>query len=92
MSKPSQPMLDQFLLNWRHPDPVSAIFLVLPKLDGCQVDLPNCWSCSKFSQPSSNGLLLDINGSCTGKKFILLKFKLNLAHIEYLSEVHVPLV
>jgi hypothetical protein len=18
----------------------------LPKLDGCQVDLPNCWSCS----------------------------------------------
>jgi hypothetical protein len=22
------------------------IFLVLPKLDGCQVDLPNCWSCS----------------------------------------------
>jgi hypothetical protein len=23
-----------------------VIFLVLPKLDGCQVDLPNCWSCS----------------------------------------------
>jgi hypothetical protein len=23
------------------------IFLVLPKLDGCQVSLPNCWSCSK---------------------------------------------
>jgi hypothetical protein len=23
-----------------------AIFLVLPKLDGCQVDLPNCLSCS----------------------------------------------
>jgi hypothetical protein len=24
------------------------IFLVLPKLDGCQVDLSNCWSCSNF--------------------------------------------
>jgi hypothetical protein len=24
-----------------------SIFLVLPKLYGCQVDLPNCWSCSK---------------------------------------------
>jgi hypothetical protein len=23
------------------------IFLVLPKLHGCQVGLPNCWSCSK---------------------------------------------
>jgi hypothetical protein len=23
------------------------IFLVLLKLHGCQVDLPNCWSCSK---------------------------------------------
>jgi hypothetical protein len=23
------------------------IFLVLPKLDGCQVDLPNGWSCSQ---------------------------------------------
>jgi hypothetical protein len=23
------------------------IFLVLPKLDRCQIDLPNCWSCSK---------------------------------------------
>jgi hypothetical protein len=23
------------------------IFLVLPKLYGCQVGLPNCWSCSK---------------------------------------------
>jgi hypothetical protein len=23
-----------------------SIFLILPKLDGCQVDLPNCWSCS----------------------------------------------
>jgi hypothetical protein len=23
------------------------IFLVFPKLDRCQVDLPNCWSCSK---------------------------------------------
>jgi hypothetical protein len=21
-------------------------FLVLLKLDGCQIDLPNCWSCS----------------------------------------------
>jgi hypothetical protein len=23
-----------------------VIFLVLPKLDGCQVGLTNCWSCS----------------------------------------------
>jgi hypothetical protein len=23
------------------------IFLILPKLYGCQVGLPNCWSCSK---------------------------------------------
>jgi hypothetical protein len=23
---------------------LEAIFVVLPKLDGCQVDLPNCWS------------------------------------------------
>jgi hypothetical protein len=29
------------------------IFLVLPKLDGCQIDLPNYWSCSK--RPSSIG-------------------------------------
>jgi hypothetical protein len=25
---------------------LEANFFVLPKLDGCQVDLPNCWSCS----------------------------------------------
>jgi hypothetical protein len=24
---------------------LEAIFLILPKLDGCQVDLSNCWSC-----------------------------------------------
>jgi hypothetical protein len=24
----------------------SLFFLVLPKLDGCQVCIPNCWSCS----------------------------------------------
>jgi hypothetical protein len=26
------------------------IFLVLPKLYGCQIGLPNCWSCSKCTQ------------------------------------------
>jgi hypothetical protein len=25
---------------------LEVIFLLLPKLDGCQVDLPNSWSCS----------------------------------------------
>jgi hypothetical protein len=25
-----------------------VIFLVLPKLDGCQIDLPNCWSCQNY--------------------------------------------
>jgi hypothetical protein len=25
------------------------IFLILPKLNGCQVDLPNYWSCSYIS-------------------------------------------
>jgi hypothetical protein len=29
------------------PNGWSPIFLVLPKLDRCQVDLPNCLSCSK---------------------------------------------
>jgi hypothetical protein len=24
---------------------LGAIFLVLSKLDGCQIDLPNCWNC-----------------------------------------------
>jgi hypothetical protein len=26
----------------------SPIFFFLPKLDGCQVGLPNCWSCSNY--------------------------------------------
>jgi hypothetical protein len=34
-----------FLLNW-FAKLLETIFLVLSKLDGCQVDLSNCWSCS----------------------------------------------
>jgi hypothetical protein len=31
---------------------LDANFSCLPKLDGCQVDLPNCWSCSSsFREP-----------------------------------------
>jgi hypothetical protein len=32
-------------------------FLVLPKLDGCQVDLPNYWSCSKMSHGKSSYII-----------------------------------
>jgi hypothetical protein len=38
------------------------IFLVLPKLYGCQVGLPNCWSCSKMVYMYS----VD-DGSCSDK-------------------------
>jgi hypothetical protein len=33
-----------FLLSW-FDKLLEVNFFVLPKLDGCQVDLTNCWSC-----------------------------------------------
>jgi hypothetical protein len=38
------------------------IFLILPKLDGCQVGFPNSWSCSEIQyNTDTNGTLLLYN-------------------------------
>jgi hypothetical protein len=43
-----------------------SIFLILPKLDGCQVDLPNCWSCS-HKLGTDRSLKFSVSrGSCVG--------------------------
>jgi hypothetical protein len=45
---------------------LKAIFLVLPKSYGCQVDLPSCRSCSESSLPTATEMATTL-GSCWGQ-------------------------